>query len=128
MVVDQTVRNWLTALRPAAKEHRWRFISETPYVICDDHVTAVEIVAMAGAQPGDRPRLVWTVVITPIAVDDVLWEAFLPDVEISARARSNRRINGAFRVPPLEIGRGERVIALRETPDWGPLFDEFDAI
>ncbi len=128
MVVDQTVRNWLAALPAASKEHRWRHVSGIPYVISDDHVAALEVHAEAGAHRGDRPRLVWSIVIKPTVVDDVLWEAFLPDVEIGARARANRRINGAFRVPPLELAQGERVIELRAEPDWGPVFDEVDTV
>ena len=45
----------------------------------------------------------WTAAIKPLVLDEILWVAFMPDVDVSGpRKRLTRRINGAFIVEPVE--------------------------
>lgn len=67
----------------------------------------------------------WTIAIKPMAVDDILGESFLPEVQMGARMRINRRINGTFRVWSLPLAGGRRIVPLDSPPDWRAELDEF---
>ncbi len=51
----------------------------------------------------------WTAAIKPLVLDEILWVAFLPDVDVGApRKRLTPRINGAFIVDPLESAAAQQ--------------------
>lgn len=78
-------------------------------------------------KPACRSRRMRFVSETGFVVDDVLWTAFLPDVEMGQQMRINRRINGAFTISPLRIADGHRDVSPGEAPQWDPIIDEFES-
>ncbi len=106
-----------------------RFVSGAGFVVDDVYITELFYPQVFHPEKDqERLRITWTVDIKPLAVDEILWTAFLPDVAMGPRMRINRRINGAFRVQPLRIGKGTRDVPADQTPDWGPVLDDFDRI
>ncbi|OBG24081.1 hypothetical protein A5768_22170 [Mycolicibacterium fortuitum] len=106
-----------------------RFLSATGFVLDDVYVT--ELFYPQVFHPDKDPerlRISWTVEIKPLAVDEILWAAFMPDEVMGARMRINRRVNGAFKVQPLRIGRGHHDFPATDEPDWDPVLDEFDRL
>lgn len=100
-----------------------RFVSGTAFVLDDVYLTSVDARVVHPDQEPGRLRIDWAVEIKPLAVDDVLWAAFLPDVVMSRQVRVNRRVNGAFQVRPLRIASGSRDVAAGGAPDWNPVLD-----
>lgn len=79
----------------------------------------------------DEVRIGWSGAIKPVALDEILWEAFLPDADFGGpRQRRTRRINGAFIVDPLPIGIGTREapVADEPAPHLDLIVDEFMAL
>ncbi|MFV8174957.1 hypothetical protein [Mycolicibacterium peregrinum] len=120
---------WNDALRPACKSRGMRFVSATGFVLDDVYVTELFYpqVFHPDKDP-DRLRITWSVEIKPLAVDEILWAAFMPDVVMGRQMRINRRVNGAFTVQPLRIGTGHRDIPATGEPEWDPVLDEFDRV
>lgn len=86
-----------------------RFVTATGFVL--DDVYVAELFYPQVLHPNkdlDRLRITWTVDIKPLAVDEILWAAFMPDEVMGPQKRINRRVNGAFKVQPLRIGSGHR--------------------
>ncbi|CAM3792723.1 hypothetical protein MYFR107205_26845 [Mycolicibacterium frederiksbergense] len=106
-----------------------RFVTATGFVLDDVYVTELFYpqVFHPGQDP-DRLRITWTVDIKPLAVDDILRAAFMPDVAMGPQMRINRRVNGSCKVQPLRIGSGRRDVSAGDEPDWDPVLDEFDRI
>ena len=108
MTQSPTQKAWFDAFKPACRSRRMRFVSETGFVVDDVYLAELDVDATPlsalkhSAHDGDLDgfRITWTVAIKPLAVDDVLWTAFLPDVEMGQQMRINRRINGAFTISP----------------------------
>ena len=120
---------WDDALAPACRARGMRFVSAAGFVVDDVYIT--ELFYPQVFHPDKDPnmmRITWTVEIKPLAVDEILWAAFLPDVPMGPRMRINRRINGAFKVQPLRIGQGSRDVPADQQPDWDPVLDEFDRL
>jgi len=118
---------WKDALRPACRDRGMRFVGGSGFVLDDVYLT--ELFPMQVFHPGKDPnklRFNWSVDIKPVAVDEILWDAFLPDVSMGPQMRINRRVNGAFRVQPLRIERGSLDVLATDEPNWGPVFDAFD--
>lgn len=122
-----TVKAWHDALRPACRARGMRFVTGVGFAL--DDVYLAELVYPQVVHPDkdpDRLRISWAVDIKPLAVDEILWDAFLPDVEMGPQKRINRRVNGAFRVQPLRIAHGTHEVLATDVPDWGPVLDAFD--
>lgn len=120
---------WDDALAPACRTRGMRFVSGAGFAVDDVYITELFYPRVVHPDKDlDRLQITWTIEIKPLAVDDILWAAFLPDVPMGARMRINRRINGAFRVQPLRIGTGTRDVPASQAPDWGPVLDDFDRV
>lgn len=123
------LRAWNDALRPACKSRGMRFVSATGFILDDVYVTELFYPQVFHPdQDPDRLRISWTVEVKPLAVDEILWAAFMPDEVMGRQMRINRRINGAFKVQPLRIGSGHRDFPATDEPDWDPVLDEFDRL
>jgi hypothetical protein len=120
---------WADALRPACRRRGMRFVSAAGFVLDDVYITELFYpqVLHPDKDP-DRLRISWTVDIKPLAVDEILWAAFLPDVVMGSQMRINRRVNGAFRVTPLRIDSGHRDVPAIDEPDWDLVLDHFDRV
>ncbi len=124
-----TRQAWADAFRPACRRHGMRFVTAVGFVLDDVYITELFYPQVFHPdQDPDRLRITWTVDIKPIAVDEILWAAFLPDVVMGRQMRINRRINGAFKVTPLRIGSGHRDFPATDEPDWDPVVEEFDHV
>lgn len=118
---------WKDALRPSCRGRGMKFVSGAGFVVDDVYLT--ELFPMRVFHPDkdpDKLRFSWTVDIKPLAVDEILWNAFLPNVEMGPQMRINRRVNGAFRVQPLRIAQGTHDVLATDEPDWSPVLDAFD--
>jgi hypothetical protein len=118
---------WEDALRPACRARGMRFVRGSGFTLDDIYLT--ELCYPRAFHPGkdpDRLRVIWTVDIKPLAVDEILWNAFLPDVSMGPQMRINRRVNGAFRVQPLRIEAGSLDVLASDEPNWEPVLDAFD--
>lgn len=118
---------WKDALRPACRDRGMRFVSGSGFVVDDSYLTELcyPRVFHPDKDP-DRLRVIWTVDVKPLAVDEILWDAFLPDVAMGPQMRINRRVNGAFRVQPLRIEEGSLDVLVTDEPNWSPMLDAFD--
>lgn len=104
-----------------------KLLSGSGFVVDDVYLT--ELFLMQVVHPDKDPntlRFSWAVDIKPLAVDEILWDAFLPDVAMGRQMRINRRVNGAFRVQPLRIDNGSLDVLAADEPDWSPVLDAFD--
>lgn len=123
------LRAWNDALRPTCKSRGMRFVSATGFILDDVYVTELFYPQVFHPdQDPDRLRISWTVEIKPLAVDEILWAAFMPDEVMGRQMRINRRINGAFKVQPLRIGSGHHDFPATDEPDWASVLNEFDRI
>ncbi len=116
---------WIDAFRPACRTRGMRFVSEEAFIVDDVYITSIRTWVFHPDNDPERLRINWQITIKPLAVDEILWAAFLPDVTMGPQMRINRRINGAFQVQSLSLERTAKDIAAIE-PDWGPVLDEFD--
>lgn len=104
-----------------------RFVRGSGFVLDDVYLT--ELCYPQAFHPDkdrNKLRISWTVGIKPLAVDEILWDAFMPDEAMGPQMRINRRVNGAFKVQPLRIAQGTYDVLATDEPDWSPVLDEFD--
>lgn len=94
----------MTHSNPACRARGIKIVSGTGFTVDDVYLTTLE--PTVWLPTGDLVKVTWKVEMKPRALEDLLWDAFLPDVRVGPRMRVNRRINGAFRIYPLEIGQG----------------------
>ena len=120
---------WKDALRPACRARGMRFVGGSGFVVDDIYLTELcyPRVFHPDKDP-DRLRVIWTVDVKPLAVDEILWDAFLPDVSMGPQMGINRRVNGAFRVQPLRIEEGSLDVLATGEPNWSPVLDAFDRV
>jgi hypothetical protein len=102
-----------------------RFVSGEGFVIDDVYITGV-CPSYWGRDAVMRLR--WSVRIKPLALDDILWAAFMPDERMGPRMRINRRINGAFQIQPLVIEEGSQDLQEGAEPDWESVLDQFESV
>lgn len=121
-------KRWQQAFRLSVRGRGLRFVSEEAFVVDDVYITSLTPSVRAPA--GEHIEVGWSAAVKPLAVDDVLWAAFMPEEEMSPGTRLNRRINGAFQIVPLEIARGsfEAPIADDPGPHWDVLLAAFGRI
>ncbi|MGD7788322.1 hypothetical protein ACQCX2_08350 [Propionibacteriaceae bacterium Y1700] len=119
-------RPWLDAFRAAARDRGMKFVSGAAFVVDDVHIAS--ITASVRKQGSDQLRIGWTVDIKPLAVDEVLWAAFLPDVTMGPTKKINHRISGAFQVRPVRLTAQHRVVRVADGPNWEQALDEFDRL
>jgi hypothetical protein len=106
-----------------------QFVTAAGFVLDDVYVTELFYPQVFHPdQDPDRLRITWTVDIKPLAVDEILWAAFMPNVAMGRQMRINRRVNGAFKVTPLRVGSGHRDFPATDEPDWDPVLDEFERV
>lgn len=117
---------WADAFRPACRARGMRFVSEEGFLLDDVYLTSIS--TQVFHEGSEALRITWDVSIKPLAIDEVLWAAFLPDVEMGPKMRINRRINGAFTIQPLRLSRASHDVAATDEPDWEPVLDEFDRV
>lgn len=104
-----------------------RFVSETGYVVDDVYIASVYVQVWPPDKDFDRVRISHVFNIKPLAVDDILWAAFMPSsVKMGKQMRLNRRINGSCQIHALELERQHRDLRADDPVDWGPLLDQFD--
>lgn len=118
---------WNEALRPACRSRGMRFVRGSGFVLDDVYLT--ELCYPQVFHPDkdrNKLRISWAVKIKPLAVDEILWDAFMPDVAMGPQMRINRRVNGAFKVQPLRIAQGAHDVLAADEPDWNPVLDAFD--
>lgn len=121
-------RQWEQAFKAACRGRGMRFVSGEAYIVDDVYITSVW--PTLRRRDGGRMKFSWTIRIKPLALDDVLWAAFLPDVEMGPRMRLNRRINGAFTITPLQIDSGLLEAPITDDPGahWEALLDDADRV
>ncbi|OHU31675.1 hypothetical protein BKG76_00195 [Mycobacteroides franklinii] len=105
-----------------------RYLSASGFVLDDVFITELYPRVFHPDKDTDRLQITWTINIKPLAVDEILWKAFLPDVKMGPQMRINRRVNGAFTVRPLRIDTGSMQITAASEPDWEPVLDHFDRV
>lgn len=105
-----------------------KFVSGEGYTVDDVYIT--ELWPQVGLPTEDRIKVHWTVLIKPLALDDVLWAAFMPHETMGPRMRLNRRIDSGIKVTPLQIGKGAFEAGVLDDPEphWEALLDEFEAV
>ncbi|WP_134071413.1 hypothetical protein [Mycobacteroides salmoniphilum] len=118
---------WIDAFRPACRARGMRFVNHEGFVVDDVYITAIRPWVFHPDKDTERLQLKWEITIKPLAADEILWAAFLPDVKMGPQMQINRRVNGAFQVQPLRLERTGKEVAATE-PNWGPVLDEFDRI
>lgn len=121
-----TTKAWFEALQPAARARGLRFVSGTVFSVDDVYLASIEARPARSKNDPDRLQIDWDVRIKPLALDAILWEAFLPDVAMSARMKVNRRVNGAFQVRSVKITGGSLRISPEDQVDWEPVLSEFE--
>lgn len=118
---------WAEELRSASRRRRLKVVSGIPFVADDTYLSVLETRVDRLGGRADRLRISWALTVKPLAVDDILWAAFLPDAEMGPVKRRNRRVNGAFQVRPLQIAEGSREVGATEAPGWDPELDAFES-
>lgn len=126
---DPIPQAWVDAFRPACRDRGMRYVSASGFVLDSVYITELcyPRVFHCG-KDSEYLQITWTVNIKPLAVDEILWEAFLPDVKMGPLMRINRRINGAFMVTPLRIDTGSIEVLAAGEPDWEPVLNQFDRV
>lgn len=103
------------------------FVSGTGYVVDEVYIASVFVQVWHPDKAREQLRISRVFDIKPVAVDDILWAAFMPEsVTMGKQMRLNRRINGSCQVSALTLVRDYRIIPATDSVDWGPLLDEFD--
>lgn len=120
------VKAWTEAFRPACRARKMRFVSGEGFVLDEVYLTTVYPQIHHPDKDTDRVRISWTVGIKPLAVDEILWAAFMPDVDMGPRMRINRRINGAFQVQPLRLEHASEDVSATDQPNWDMVLDRFE--
>lgn len=120
--------DWIDAFRPACRGRGMRFVSGDGFVLDDIYITSVSTQVFHPDGDLDKIRISSTFSVKPLAVDEILWAAFCPNVTMGPKMRINRRINGACQVQPLRLARGVREVVATDEPDWGPVLDEFERV
>lgn len=103
-----------------------RFVSDTVYVIDDVYITQLFAKVFPSEDLG-HVVIEWAANIKPLAVDDALQQAFLPDLTLGPRKRNTYRVNGSFQVRPLPIANGVQLGSSDDAPNWAPVLDLFEA-
>jgi len=120
------VKAWHAEFKSACKERKMQFVSGAGFIVDDVYIASLDVTVYPHGK--DQLQVSWTIGIKPVAVDEILWESFLPDVQMGARMRVNRRINGAFRVWSLPLDGGRRQVPITNQPDWSAELDQFSRI
>lgn len=103
------------------------FVSGTGYVVDEVYIASVHVQVWHPDKAAEQLRISREFDIKPVAVDDILWAAFMPEsVTMGKRMRLNRRINGSCQVSALTLVRDYRIIKATDPVDWGPLLDQFE--
>ncbi len=107
-----------------------QFVSATGFLLDDVYVTELFYPqAFHPDQDPDRLRITWTVDIKPLAVDEILWAAFIPNVVMERQMRINRRVNGAWELKTrCASAVATADVPVTDEPNWGPILDEFDRV
>jgi hypothetical protein len=121
-------KQWDDAFKAVCKSRRMWLVSREAFAVDDVYFTALN--PTVWLPTGDEVKVTWEITIKPMAVDDILWRAFLSDVQMGPRMRLNRRVNGAFQVTPWTIGEGVLETPKSSDPEqqWSELLAEFDRI
>ncbi|SIH25012.1 Uncharacterised protein [Mycobacteroides abscessus subsp. abscessus] len=118
---------WIDAFRPACRARGLRYVGQEGFVVDDVYISSILPSVFHPDKDTTRLRISWEIRIKPLAVDEILWAAFMPDVAMGPQMRINRRINGAFQVQPLQLQHASTERSADDEPNWGPILDEFDA-
>jgi hypothetical protein len=115
---------WPAAFKRACRRHKMRFVSEEGFFLDDVYITAL------AQYPAGPEAVGWKIWIKPLALDEVLWAAFMPDVVMGRTMQINRRINGAFQIHPLTLEVEIRPTADLVHPDefWDAACEHFLAV
>jgi hypothetical protein len=121
-------RQWDDAFKAVCKSRGMRLVSGEAFTVDDVYFTALN--PTVWLPTGNEVKVTWKITIKPMAVDDILWRAFLPDVQMGPRMRLNRRVNGAYQVRPWTIGQGvfETPKSVDPEQQWSELLAEFERI
>jgi hypothetical protein len=101
-----------------------RFVSSEGFVIDDVYITALALL------PTRSDIVHWEIWVKPLALDEVLWAAFMPDEVMGHTMRINRRVNGAFQIRPLSLESETQSISNLDNPDafWDDVVEHFFAV
>jgi hypothetical protein len=121
-------KQWDDAFKAACKSRRMPVVLGESFLADEVYFTTLN--PTVWLPTGDEVKVTWEITIKPMSVDDILWRAFLPDIEMGPRKRLNRRVNGAFQIRPWTIGEGIFEAPKSAAPEryWSDLFAEFDRI
>ena len=81
-----------------------------------DDGTYVSTLAIAIGAKSDPLAVTRFAEIKPIALDDVLWGAFMPELNIAPGKRRSLRVNGVFAAPGLELFWDNKSVGLEADP------------
>lgn len=125
--LPQTRRVWNRRFIEIARERGLRTSGGSAYIYVDGYVA---FVCGYVERATDPYAVSWSASIKPAELDDILWAAFMPDLELSPAKRRSLRVNGWFTTPALDLERGKLWAPLGEDP--GPtlavMFDRFDEL
>lgn len=121
-------QSWIDAFRPACRARGMRFVSGEGFTVDDVYIASIRPAVFHPDNDPERLRINWEIAIKPLAVDEILWAAFLPDVKMGKQMRINRRINGAFQIQPLRLTGTGKDIPSADRPEWDPVLEDFDLV
>lgn len=124
MARSSAEKAWDAAFRAAARTHGLRWISGRACLLDDLYISMLSVGVSHPPRRVDVLRVGWSVKVKPLAVDPILWAAFLPETEYTERVAVNRRVNG-YGVRPVTLRRGEIEVASDAIPDVDEFFDIF---
>lgn len=125
--LPQTRRAWNRRFVEVARERGLRTVGGYAYVYVDGYVASVGGYV---DQAPDPYTVSWSASIKPAQLDDILWAAFMPDLQLSPAKRRSLRVNGTFATPALDLEHGKLTAPLGEdpAPTLAILFDRFDEL
>jgi hypothetical protein len=126
----QLDRLWTERTKAACQSRGLRFVSGCGYQV-DDVYLSVFSASRWVTRDHPGPRWRWTVRIKPLVLDEILWDAFMPDADLGGpRKRMNLRVSGWFTVDGLEVGSGLIKVPEPTRPDavLAAMLDEFECV
>jgi hypothetical protein len=121
-------KQWNDAFKAACKRRKALHVSGEAFTVDEVYFTTLN--PTVWLPDGNEVKVTWNITIKPMAVDDILRRAFMPDLRMGPRMQLNRRVNGAFQVRPWTIGEGVFETPKTSDPEqhWSELLDEFGRI
>ena len=79
----ELIQRWRTGIKAACRRHGLRFVADTGY-LTDDVYLATLSMQVHFTKGNDTVRITWHAAIKPLALDEILWEAFLSGADLGS--------------------------------------------